>query len=208
MHKLLPQSAPQQPQPPPPIDSSVFSWKCCSFFLFLLLQQAGSNNRNGRGNETWLLQAKEATLESTDLTLQLLMFVTTEKDWAIYLFFFLSIFCQLCFKLGQAECVQTMKAQTKRPKSQLFIMQSLYFELHVERAKRIRRRRRRYEEEEESSLESKVSNVFFQINKISSFRERKGLRSGIKHVLKEEIETKQQQFFGWLILQGFSPLFG
>ena len=38
---------------------------------------------------------KETTLERADFTLQLLMFVTAEKQGQMFIFFFLSIFCQL-----------------------------------------------------------------------------------------------------------------
>ena len=53
------------------------------------------------------------------------MFVTKEKEVVMLIVLFLSNFCQLLsrdFKLGQAECVQTMKAQTKRPRRQLFVI--------------------------------------------------------------------------------------
>ena len=46
---------------------------------------------------------KETTLERADLTIQLLMFVTAEKEREIFLIFFHSSFCQLLslnFKLG------------------------------------------------------------------------------------------------------------
>ncbi len=36
---------------------------------------------------------KETTLERADFTLQLLMFVTAEREGQIFLIFFLSIFC-------------------------------------------------------------------------------------------------------------------
>ena len=38
---------------------------------------------------------KETTLERADFTLQLLMFVTVEKERRMFIFFFLSSFCQL-----------------------------------------------------------------------------------------------------------------
>ena len=38
---------------------------------------------------------KETTLERADFTLQLLMFVTAEKEGQMFIIFFLSIFCQL-----------------------------------------------------------------------------------------------------------------
>ena len=38
---------------------------------------------------------KETTLESADITLQLLMFVTAEKERVKFMIFFLSIFCQM-----------------------------------------------------------------------------------------------------------------
>ena len=68
---------------------------------------------------------KETTLERADFTLQLLMFVTAEKERRMLKNFFLSSFCQLLsprFKLGQAERVQAMKASTNRPRRQLFLM--------------------------------------------------------------------------------------
>ena len=42
-----------------------------------------------------ILESKEATLERADLTLQLLMFVTAEKERKLFIIFFLSSFCQL-----------------------------------------------------------------------------------------------------------------
>ena len=38
---------------------------------------------------------KESTLERADFTLQLLMFVTTEKERQLFIIFFLSSLCQL-----------------------------------------------------------------------------------------------------------------
>ena len=71
-------------------------------------------------------RSKETTLERADFTLQLLMFVTAEKEGQMFIiFFFFSFFVSYCphgFKLVQAECVQTMKAQTGRPRRQLFLM--------------------------------------------------------------------------------------
>ena len=39
--------------------------------------------------------SKETTLERDDFNLQLLMFVTAEKEREMFIIFFLSIFCQL-----------------------------------------------------------------------------------------------------------------
>ena len=54
------------------------------------------------------------------------MFVTAEKEGQMFIISYLSIFfvscCPYGFKLGQAERVQTMKAQTNRPRRQLFQM--------------------------------------------------------------------------------------
>ena len=78
-----------------------------------------------------LARSKETTLERPDFTLQLLMFVTAEKEREMFSIFFLLPFlsavscCPRDFKLEQAELAQTMKAQTNRPGSQLFLMQSL-----------------------------------------------------------------------------------
>ena len=68
---------------------------------------------------------RETTLERADFTLQLLLFVTMDKERRMFIIFFLSSFFSCCprdFKLEQAECVQTMKAQTNRPRRQLFLM--------------------------------------------------------------------------------------
>ena len=46
---------------------------------------------------------KETELERADFTLQLLMFVTAEKERRMFIIFFRCNFCQLClhdFKLG------------------------------------------------------------------------------------------------------------
>ena len=51
------------------------------------------------------------------------MFVTAEKEGQMFIIFFLYIFVSCCprgFKQGKAERVQAMKAQTNRPRSQLF----------------------------------------------------------------------------------------
>ena len=72
-----------------------------------------------------LLMGKETTLERADFALQLFMFVTMEKERRMFIIFCLSIFCQLLspqFKQGQAEHVQTIKAQTTRPRRQLFLI--------------------------------------------------------------------------------------
>ena len=68
---------------------------------------------------------KETTSERADFTLQLLMFVSAEKDGRMFIIIFLSSFFSCCpgnFKLGKDECVQTMKAQTNPPRRQLFLM--------------------------------------------------------------------------------------
>ena len=44
-----------------------------------------------------LVAGKETTLERADFTLQLSMFVTAEKERELFIFFFLSSFCQLLF---------------------------------------------------------------------------------------------------------------
>ena len=50
------------------------------------------------------------------------MFVTPEKEGQMFIIFFLSIFfVSCCFKQGQAERVQAMKAQIDQPRSQLFL---------------------------------------------------------------------------------------
>ena len=41
------------------------------------------------------LEFKETTFQRADFALQLLMFVTEEKEGEMFIFFFLSIFCQL-----------------------------------------------------------------------------------------------------------------
>ena len=64
---------------------------------------------------------KETTLERADFTLQLLMFVTMEKEDSLSVQFFVRC-CPHSFKQGQAERFQTMKAQTNRPRSRLFLM--------------------------------------------------------------------------------------
>ena len=68
---------------------------------------------------------KETKLERADFTLQLLMFVTEEKEGVMFIIFSLSIFVSCCprhFKLARAECVHTMKALTNRPRRQLFLI--------------------------------------------------------------------------------------
>ena len=69
---------------------------------------------------------KETTLERADFALQLLLFVTKEKGGQMFIIFFLFIFFVSCcphgFKLGQAECLQTMKAQTDLPRRHLFLI--------------------------------------------------------------------------------------
>ena len=55
------------------------------------------------------------------------MFVSAEKEREMFIIS--PDFVRCCprdFKLGQAECVQTMKAWTTQPRDQLFLMQSLY----------------------------------------------------------------------------------
>ena len=68
---------------------------------------------------------KETTLERADFTRQLLMFETAEKERGIFIISRLSVVCHLfphIFRLRQAERVQTMKALTNRPRSQLFLI--------------------------------------------------------------------------------------
>ena len=53
------------------------------------------------------------------------MFVTAEKEGQMFTMIFLFIFvncCPLDFKQGQDERVHTTKAQTNRPRSQLYLM--------------------------------------------------------------------------------------
>ena len=72
---------------------------------------------------------KETVLERADFTLQLLMFVTAEKERRMFIIFFLSIFVSCCprgFQLGYAEHVRIMQALTSLPRSQLFLIWSLY----------------------------------------------------------------------------------
>ena len=70
--------------------------------------------------------SKQTPLERADFTLQLLMFVTAEKGRVVFSNFFHILVCVSdCprnFKLGQAERVQTKKAQTNRSRRQLFLM--------------------------------------------------------------------------------------
>ena len=71
---------------------------------------------------------KETTLERTDFTFQLSLFVTVEKEIVIFITFFFPFFVSCCpreFKLRWAEHIQTMKAKTNSPRMQLFLMQSL-----------------------------------------------------------------------------------
>ena len=70
------------------------------------------------------MHSKETTFYRTDITLQLLMFVTALKEGQIFIIFFLSIFFSCCprnFKLGQTECAPIRKALTHLPISQLFL---------------------------------------------------------------------------------------
>ena len=60
----------------------VSSFKCSLFIPNLLSGQ----------KKEW---AKETTLERADFTLQLLMFVTEEKEKEMFTILFLSIYCQL-----------------------------------------------------------------------------------------------------------------
>ena len=60
---------------------------------------------------------KETTLERADFTLQLLIFITAEKERELFIIFFLSSFCQLLSPLFEART-----AQTNRPRMQLFLM--------------------------------------------------------------------------------------
>ena len=81
----------------------------------------------GRVSENFIyrLPNKETTLERADFTLQLLMLVTMEKERKMFIIFFLFILCRQLsrsFKQGQAESVHTMKAQTNRPRRQLFLI--------------------------------------------------------------------------------------
>ena len=62
-------------------------------------------------------RAKETTLERADFTLQLLMFVTADKERTVFV-----SCCPRNFKLEQTECVQTMKAPASLPISQLFLI--------------------------------------------------------------------------------------
>ena len=74
------------------------------------------------------MRCKETTLEKADFMFQPLIFVTAEKERRMFRIYFLSSFCQLLsrdFKLKQAERVETMIAQTKRPRRQLFLIWSL-----------------------------------------------------------------------------------
>ena len=72
------------------------------------------------------VRSKETTLERADFTLQLLMFVTTEKEGVVFIIFFffqfLSAVVTAKFKLELAERVQAMKALNNRPRRQLFLM--------------------------------------------------------------------------------------
>ena len=53
-----------------------------------------------------LVCPKETTLEIDDFTLQLLMFVTTEKEREMFIIFFLSSFCQLLSPQFEADWVR------------------------------------------------------------------------------------------------------
>ena len=82
----------------------------------MLFLQKKDSIRDGFSNlDLWsgLRRGKETALERADFTLQLLMFETAEKERVMLIIFFLFMFCLLLFKLGQAECVQTMKDLTK-----------------------------------------------------------------------------------------------
>ena len=49
------------------------------------------------GRVLQLRTTKETAVERADFALQLLMFVTAEKEGQMFIIFFLSIFCQLLF---------------------------------------------------------------------------------------------------------------
>ena len=50
----------------------------------------------------YIVLHKETILERADFTFQLLMFVTAEKEKSMFIFFFLSSFCQLLSPWFQA----------------------------------------------------------------------------------------------------------
>ena len=75
-----------------------------------------------------LFPDEETTSERADFNLQMLMFVTTEKERRMITIFFFPVFVscyQHNFKLRWADRVQALKALTTRPGRQLFPMQSL-----------------------------------------------------------------------------------
>ena len=61
-----------------PVGHAILKWLVMLFLPFI-----------------WSLSAEEATLERVDFTLQLVIFVTSEKEGKMSTIFFLSIFCQL-----------------------------------------------------------------------------------------------------------------
>ena len=68
----------------------------------------------------FLFRVKETTLKRADFTLQLLMFVTAEKERRMFIIFFFC--CPRGFQLRQTERVQTIEALTRLPRSHLFLM--------------------------------------------------------------------------------------
>ena len=67
-----------------------------------------------------LVEIKETTLERADFTLQMLKFVTAEKEGEMFIFFFLSISCQLLsLRFYTKAGVQITNDHTIRPRRQL-----------------------------------------------------------------------------------------
>ena len=65
--------------------------KSCSDFLDTRKKNLTTTNNNSSAD---FLHVKETTLERVDFTLQLLMFVTAEKERRMFIIFFISSFCQ------------------------------------------------------------------------------------------------------------------
>ena len=91
-----------------------------SIFLFYCNEE---KNRGFWGNGSSISSTSNLKrLHFKELTspLQLLMFVTAEKEGQMFITFF--PFLVNCFKQGYSERVQAMKAHTSWPRSQLFLI--------------------------------------------------------------------------------------
>ena len=75
--------------------NNVTGWVHILYILSRISEITMENSVKAFADALHLIELEETTLERADFTLQLLMFVTAEREGRMFIIFFLSSYCQL-----------------------------------------------------------------------------------------------------------------